>query len=339
MFGAAREEVELPFLRPSVKAAYRTPYTRLMELRHIRYFIAAAEEEHFGRASDRLHVTRPAVSQIIADLEQEIATPLFERLAHRVRLTAAGRSLLPQLQAVMAQLNEAMAQAKRVGEGKTGSLNLGYGSLTLLHPLFREVIKAFHEAYPDVSLSLFEMSTTDQPKALSEHKIHAGFMHFGPGRAMLRKRRGEHVQGQDETVLDWHRIQTSGLGVAVANDHPLSKRKSATLSDLAGEGFIIVPNSSASPGYGPLYALCKKAGFEPRVVQEVGTISTQLNLISVGMGVGLASVGQDFAYPSGLTVVPLEDLNYTTSFVFAWVKGQKDPALDRMIEIIKTLSK
>jgi DNA-binding transcriptional LysR family regulator len=140
-------------------------------------------------------------------------------------------------------------------------------------------------------------------------------------------------------VLDWYRIQTSGLGVAVANDHALARRKSVTLSELAGEGFVIVPNSSASPGYGPLYALCKKAGFEPRVVQEVGTISTQLNLISVGMGVGLASVGRDFAYPAGLTVVPLEDVNYTSSFVFAWVKGQRDPALDRMIEIIKTLSK
>ncbi|MBU3738134.1 MAG: LysR family transcriptional regulator [Rhodoferax sp.] len=306
-----------------------------MELRHIRYFIAAAEEEHFGRASDRMHVTRPAVSQIIADLEQEIGTPLFERHAHRVKLTAAGRTLLPQLQAVMAQLKDAVALAKRVGQGKSGALNIGYGSLTLLHPLFRDVIKALHETYPDISLSLFEMSTTDQPKALAERKIHAGFMHFGPGRTMLRKRRGELVQGTNETVLDWIRIQAGGLGVAMANDHALAKRKSVTLADLAGENFVIVPNSSSSPGYGPLYALCKKAGFEPRVVQEVATISTQLNLISVGMGVGLAVMGRRFQYPAGLTVIPLEDVNYTTSFVFAWVKGQKDPALDRMIEIIK----
>jgi DNA-binding transcriptional LysR family regulator len=309
-----------------------------MELRHLRYFIAAAEEEHFGRASDRLHVTRPAVSQIIADLEEEISTQLFERLAHRVKLTAAGRVLLPQLQAVMAQLGEAVVRTKRVGEGKSGSLKIGYGSLTLLHPLFRDVIKTFNEAYPDVSLSLFEMSTTDQPKALAERKIDAGFMHFGPGRALLRKRRGEHVEGQDETVLDWYRIQTGGLGVAVANDHPLAKRKSLTLADLAGERFVIVPNSSSSPGYGPLYSLCKKAGFEPRVVQEVGTISTQLNLISVGMGIGLAVVGKKFSYPAGLSVVPLVEVNYSTSFVFAWVKGQKDPALDRMIEIVKQLA-
>jgi DNA-binding transcriptional LysR family regulator len=310
-----------------------------MELRHLRYFIAAAEEEHFGRASDRLHVTRPAVSQIIADLEQEIGTELFERLAHRVKLTAAGRALLPQLQAVMSQLNEALVLTKRVGQGKSGSLNIGYGSLTLLHPLFRAAVKAFHETYPDVSLSLFEMSTTDQPKALAEGKIHAGFMHFGPGRTSLRKRRNEDGQGQDNTVLDWFRIQTGNLAVAVANDHPLAKTKSATIADLANESFVIVPNSSSSPGYGPLYTLCRKAGFEPRVVQEVSTISTQLNLISVGMGIGLAVAGKKFSYPPGLTVIPLDDVNYTTSFVFAWVKGQKDPSLDRMLEIVKTLAK
>jgi DNA-binding transcriptional LysR family regulator len=309
-----------------------------MELRHLRYFIAAAEEEHFGRASERLFVTRPAVSQIIADLEDEIGTPLFERLAHRVRLTAAGRSLLPQLQSVMAQLSGAITMTRRVGEGKSGALSIAYGSLTLMHPLFRAAIKTYHQSFGEVTLSLHEMSTTDQFKAMAERKIHAGFMHFGPGRSLSLKRHGEHVQGQDETVLEWHEIQKGGLGIAVPHDHPLANRESVTIADLAEEQFVIVPNSSSSPGYGPLYSLCKKTGFEPKVVQEVATISTQLNLISVGMGIGLVVVGKDFNYPGQLSVIPLADVKYTSSFVFAWVKGQKDPAIDRMLDIIKTLS-
>ena len=237
-----------------------------MELRHIRYFIAAAEEEHFGRASDRMHVTRPAVSQIIADLEDEIGTPLFERLAHRVKLTAAGKSLLPRLQTVMAQLDDALAQTKRVGAGKIGSLNVGYGSLTLMHPMFRAAVKKFHETYPEVALSLIELPTTHQPKALAERRIDAGFMHLGPGTPLRRMRR---TQNQDETVLDWYKIQTNGLGVAVPIDHPMAKRKSIAISDLEDEGFVVVPNSSSSPGDGSLYALCKKAGYELWVVQEV----------------------------------------------------------------------
>jgi DNA-binding transcriptional LysR family regulator len=310
-----------------------------MELRHIRYFIAAAEEEHFGRASDRLHVTRPAVSQIIADLEDQIGTPLFERLAHRVKLTAAGKSLLPRLQAVMAQLDDALFQTKRVGAGKVGSLNIGYGSLTLMHPMFRVSVKKFRETFPEVALSLIEVPTTYQPKALAERRIDAGFMHLGPGTTLRRPRRGEPVQTQDQTVLDWYKIQTNALGVALPADHPMAKRMTVAVSDLAGEGFVVVPNSSSSPGFGALYVLCKKAGYEPRVIQEVSSISSQLNLVSVGMGIGLTVIGPNFTYPSGVSVVPLSDVNYTTSYVFAWVKGQKDPSLDRMIEVIKSLSK
>jgi DNA-binding transcriptional LysR family regulator len=310
-----------------------------VELRHLRYFIAAAEEEHFGRASDRMHVTRPAVSQIIADLESELDTPLFERLAHRVQLTPAGRALLPRLQSVMAELADAFAMTKRAGEGKSGSLNIGYGSLTLMHTLFRAAVKQFHESYTEVSLALLEMPTQDQPRAMAEGKINAGFMHFGPRPMLLRKRRAEGSMPQDEIVLDWVRIQTGGLGVVVPVDHRLAGRKSVVLPELAGEQFVVVPRSSSSPGYGPMYALCQKAGFEPRIVQEVGTIASQLNLISVGMGIGLAVIGKNFLYPTSLAVVPLEDVSYACTFVFGWVKGKRDPVLDRMIDIVKSLAK
>lgn len=310
-----------------------------MELRHLRYFKAAAEEEHFGRASERLFVTRPAVSQIIADLESEIGTPLFERLAHRVRLTAAGRALLPRVNAILTDLNDSLTMAKRVGEGKSGTLKIGYGSLTLLHSLFRAAIKRFRESYPDVVLSLIELSTADQPKALAEGKIHAGFMHFGPNSEVLpSKRSRSSLNGQAGAVLDWLPIQTGKLGVVVPSDHRLARRKSVHLADLIGEPFISVPRGMSSPGYGPFFTLCQKAGFEPRIVQEVSTIVSQLNLISVGMGIGLCVVGKNFSFPSELKVLPLNDVNYTTNFGLGWVKGEHDAVLDRMIEIIESLS-
>lgn len=309
-----------------------------MELRHLRYFIAAAEEEHFGRASERLFVTRPAVSQLIADLEDELGTPLFERLAHRVKLTAAGRALLPRLKAIMNDLDDALIMTKRVGQGKTGSLNIGYGSLTLLHSLFRATIKRFHETYPDVTLSLFQMSTNEHPRALAEGRIHAGFMHFGPGRELSGMRPDDNEADRDQTVLDWIPIQQGGLGVAVPKEHPIARRKSVTLADLADERFVVVPRSTSSPGYGPLYALCRKAGFEPNIVQEVGTVTTQLDLVSVAMGIGLITTGRNFTYPPSLRVVPLEGVDYPTTFIFGWIKGRKEPTVDRMIEIITSLS-
>lgn len=309
-----------------------------MELRHLRYFIAAAEEEHFGRAAERLHITRPAVSQIIADLEQEIGTPLFERLAHQVKLTAAGRMLLTKLVRVMGDLNDAIVVTKQVGLGRTGTLNIGYGSLTLMHSIFRAAVKRFHETYPDVTLSLIEVATVLQPKALAEGKIQAGFMHIGPTLGPAGKRRTELLFERDGTVLDYLRIQTGALGVAVPVEHPFAKRKTIALSELADERLVVVPKSSSSPSYGQLSTFCQQAGFEPNVVQEVSTIVSQLNLISVGMGIGFAVMGKNFVYPSNLAVIPLEDVNYPTSFIFGWVKGQRDPILDRMIEIVTALA-
>jgi DNA-binding transcriptional LysR family regulator len=308
-----------------------------MELRHLRYFIAAAEEEHFGRASDRLHVTRPAVSQIIADLEDELGTPLFERLAHRVKLTAAGRALLPQMQMMMSDLNQSLVMVKRIGEGKTGALQIGYGTLTLLHPLFRAAVKNFHERCPDVTLSLIEIASSAQTKALAEGRIHAGFMHFPPSAGALRKKYGG-APAQDEIVLDRIKIQSGTLGVVVANDHRLARRKSVSLAELAEERFVVIPHSTVSPGYGSLSSLCQKAGFEPRIVQEVGSVTTLLNLVAVGVGIGLTVTGKDFVFPPSLVLLRLNDVNYTTTFALSWVKGRIEPVLERFIETVKELA-
>jgi DNA-binding transcriptional LysR family regulator len=309
-----------------------------MELRHLRYFVAAAEEEHFGRASERLHVTRPAVSQIIADLEDELGFALFERHAQRVKLTAAGRALLPQVQSIMSELNQAVVMARRVGEGKTGALNIGYGSLTLLHPLFRAAVKCFHERCPDVSLSLLEIGTSQQLQALAEGRIHAGFMHLGPAGAHPRKSRGAAAAPEEGPTLERLSIQAGGLGVVVPADHPLARKKSVAIQDLADEAFVVVPQSSASLGYGPLFALCQEAGFEPRVVQEVSSVSTLLNLVSVGVGIGLAVTGKNFNYPAAVKVIALAGVNYTTHFALCWLNGAADPVLDRFVQIVRELA-
>jgi DNA-binding transcriptional LysR family regulator len=239
----------------------------------------------------------------------------------------------------MGSLNEAITLARRIGEGKTGTLNIGYGSLTLLHSLFRAAIKEYHENFPEVTLSLFEIATSAQPKALAERKIHAGFMHFGPQTEVLDKRNRQDVLAQEQTVLDWVLIQSGGLGVVMPIDHPLARRKSLALFELSNENYIVVPRSSSSPGYGPLFTLCQQAGFQPKIVQEVSSVASQLNLISVGMGIGLAVIGKNFSYPTSTAVVPLKAVDYETNFVFGWVQGQTDPALEQMINIVKALAK
>ncbi|XAH22032.1 LysR substrate-binding domain-containing protein [Xylophilus sp. GW821-FHT01B05] len=307
-----------------------------MELRHLRYFVAAAEEEHFGRAAERLHVTRPAVSKLIADLEHEIDATLFERLAHGVRLTEAGRELLPRLQAIVGDLGEAFHATRRVAEGRRGSISIGYGSLTLLHPLFRAAVKEFRQRYPDVALSLLEAPSPEQRKALVAGRITAGFMHVGDRTPAASERRS--LRPHDDAILDWCPIQTHGLGVAVPADHPLARRRAVSMQELAREAFIVMPRSSSSLTSGLSQALCQQAGFEPRIVQDVGTVTSQLNLVSVGMGIALVPYSGNVDYPEAVTVVPLEHVEHAIHFVFGWLKGGMTPALSRMVEIVETLA-
>lgn len=309
-----------------------------MELRHLRYFIAAAEEEHFGRAAERMYVTRPAVSQIISDLEDELGTQLFERQAHRVKLTAAGRIFLTQLQSLMQELSQAITLTRDVGAGRTGVLNIGYGSLTLLHPLFRAAVKAFNEELPDVKLSLLEIPSSQQPRALAEGRIHASFMHFSnmPDSGKKRKAKSDAID-TDSTELDSLKIQSEGLGLVVPKEHRLAKQKSVTLAELASEKWVVIPHSTVSPGYGPLYTICQQAGFEPRIIQEVNSITTLLNLVSVGVGIGLVVTGKGFAFPNSLSVLQIEDISYPSTFALCWVRGRMEPTLARFIDVVKNL--
>jgi DNA-binding transcriptional LysR family regulator len=310
-----------------------------MELRHLRYFIAAAEEQHFGRASEKLHVTRPAVSKLVADLEEELGLQLFERQGHKVTLTPAGRKLLPDMKAVMRTLTEAFAAARKISQGKSGNLSIGYGTLTLHNQLFRASIKKFKQTHPDVSLSLVEMPSQDQPKALAEGRIHVGFMHFGAlETATPRKKRPALLPIADESVLDWETIETGRLGVVMEKTHRLAHHKQLSLADLVREPFIVLPQSIATPGYGMLFSLCQQAGYEPEVVQEVNSIATMLNLVSVGVGIALCVIGKNFVYPSQIRVVPLREVGYSTRFVVGWLKGRRDPLVDALLEAVKAVS-
>jgi len=242
------------------------------------------------------------------------------------------------VKALMTDLGQAIAMTRQVGEGRVGALNIGYGTLTLLHPLFRAAVKAFHEHCPDVTLSLLEIPSHAQATALAEGRIHAGFKHFSK-----RQPDPEHkhifgnVLAQDATVQDYLTIQEEGLGLVIPAEHRLAGRKSVSLAELRDERWVVIPSSTVSPGYGPLFVLCQQAGFEPRVVQEVHSITTLLNLVSVGVGIGLSVTGKGFVFPPSLSVLKLEGVKYPSTFALCWVQGNMEPPLARFVEIVKGL--
>ncbi|WP_028716223.1 LysR substrate-binding domain-containing protein [Paracoccus sp. J39] len=304
-----------------------------MELRHLRYFQAAAEVQHFGRAADILCVTRPAVSQTIADLEAELGVQLFMRHAQKVTLTAAGTALLRHSKTVIDDLNQAVALARRIGQGKEGPLVVGYGTLSLLHPQFRAAVKQLRNDFPAIELTLTEMPSSLQVQAVRAGKLDAGFIYtaqpsFGHG---LNPPEPAGLGDMNSIT-----IQTASLAVAMPHDHPLAGRKELELPDLAGESFIsirksVVDLSAVQSSRRPDYH------FEPKFVQEVANIATQLNLISVGLGIGLIGSSPELKYPDGVKVVPLSDVDYPSRFMLIWKRGEIEPILQNFIKIVRQI--
>src|SRR3982751_6322411 len=151
-----------------------------MELRHLRYFVAVAEELNFGRAADRLRIAQPPLSRQIRDLERELGTALFERVPRGVELTAAGRAFLPEARLTLAQAERAQRTAQRAARGEIGRLRVGFVEVAIYSGVLPEVLGFFRMHLPDIGLSLFEMDALQQAEAFREGRIDLGILHSPP---------------------------------------------------------------------------------------------------------------------------------------------------------------
>ncbi|APZ55278.1 LysR substrate-binding domain-containing protein [Salipiger abyssi] len=303
-----------------------------MELRHLRYFLAAAEELHFGRAAETLCVTRPAVSQTVSDLETELGVKLFFRHAQKITLTSAGEAFQRDLRILMSDLGRAVETTRRIGSGKTGNINVGYGSLSLLHPAFRATVKGVRRQYSEIDISLHEMPSSRQIPAVRAGRLDAGFVYVPEGSAWPPGTVSDFMAIDD---LDSLELDLGGLAVAMPSDHPLAAQAAVRLQDLANDGLIVVQRSNVTPRLTQLETMCLAEGFSPRVIQEVGNIATQVNLISVGMGIGIVVNSPRMSYPDSVRILPLIGVDLPVRFTLIWRRGAIEPTLATFIEQVK----
>jgi DNA-binding transcriptional LysR family regulator len=254
-----------------------------MELRHLRYFIAVAEEGHITRAAERLGMQQPPLSQRIKAIERELDVQLFRRKARGVDLTDAGRAFLDNARAMLAHFEHTFETTRRTARGEQGRICVGVTPTSPFHPFVPRVIRAFREAYPLVFLRLEERLGNELIEQLRNERIDVAFI-----RTPLADPEGLVVNPLlEEPML-----------VALPSGHPLARSSGGgelalSLKRLARETFIVYgPPGTAF--YDVTMAACRAAGFSPRVGQEAPRITSSLNLVAVGLGISLvpASVQQ-----------------------------------------------
>ena len=243
-----------------------------MELRHLRYFVAVAEELNFTRAAGRLHISQPPLSQQIRQFEDEIGVRLLDRTGRRVKLTQAGEAVLTEARNTLSQANRIPAIAQRTSQGLGGTLRVGFSSAAA-HTILPRVVRSFRSRAPEVKLQLHEMSTEHQIEKLRDASIDIGFVRLP-------------LESPDASLVV-KPIFREPLILAMLRGHALSRRRLISTRDLANVPFIRFPRNVAPGLYDQIDRICFRMGFKPNVVQEALEIQTTISLVAAGIGVAI----------------------------------------------------
>ncbi len=283
-----------------------------MELLHLRDFVAVAEELHFRRAAERLHVSQPPLSQQIRALERELGVELFSRNRRRVELTAPGRALLGRAREILAAVDDAVETTRRVARGEAGELAVGFVG-SAMYGALPDVLREFRAMRPGVALRLRELPTGAALDALAEGRIDVGVV--------------RPAQVDAGIALDV--VAREAVVVALPEAHRLAGRRRLALRDLAGEDFVLLARREA-PG---LRAAIDALGAEPHEVQEVAEVRTVLGLVAAGVGVSLVPEAVAGAERAGVRFLPLAGRAPTVDLALAWREDDGSPALAAFREL------
>jgi DNA-binding transcriptional LysR family regulator len=291
-----------------------------MEIRHLRYFVAVAEELSFTRAAAVLRVAQSAVSAQIRLLEDSVGVMLLERNSRRVELTGAGRAFLQGAKKILFDLEEMARQTRRIGRAETGQLAIGFiGAQS--HQWMPLVLRRFRYEYPEVEVTLTEMVPSAQLEALSTHRLDLGVVGA--------------IDGKPPTGLRMECIVEEEPLVGVPSDHVLADSPFLRLQQLKNEGFILTSRENAPSYRSWLARLCQRAGFTPRVVQEVDRARTAVQYVAAGFGISIFGEHVCRQPAPGVKFIHLRPCTQRIRYGVAWRKEPTQPLVQRFIEYTK----
>jgi DNA-binding transcriptional LysR family regulator len=289
-----------------------------VELRHLRYFVAVAEELHFHRAAARLHMSQPPLSQQIRALETELGVELLRRNRRRVDLTEAGSAFLGEAREILARVQHAGDLARRVARGEVGKLSVGFVG-SAMYATLPEILRAFREEHPDVELQLRPFPTAPQLQALRDGRVDVGFLRPPVG----------------SSGLEIETIQRETIVVALPRSHPLAHAASVGITQLQNETFVLLARTESPGVYDSLALTLSELAGNPRAVQEADDMQTLIGLVAAGIGVALVPISVSLLHRPGVVYRPLSGRAPTVELALAWRSGPLSPVVAAFLAVAR----
>jgi DNA-binding transcriptional LysR family regulator len=280
-----------------------------MELRHLRYFCVAAEEMHIHRASERLGIAQPPLTQQIKALEAELGVKLFVRAGRGVALTEAGR--------LFQHVERAKILARQVASGHVGRLRVGFTESASFSPVFTRTFAAFRAKWPGVELELEEAHTETQVERLRQGRLDAGFIRppIPAGSPIL-----------------FEALASDPMMVAVAVGHRLARKKLIPLKELASESFVGYARRQGTGLSDAVIAACRRAGFEPRIVQQAPQLSSTINLVAASVGIAIVPARMRHVRPESVAFVKLSAVDLHAQLGIAYMQAERSNTVRNLVE-------
>jgi DNA-binding transcriptional LysR family regulator len=291
-----------------------------MELRHLRYAIAVAEELNFGRAAERLHMSQPPLSQQIRQIEEELGVQLFERTKRSVKLTPAGETFVAEGRSILKHIDDAQKATVRTARGEIGTLMVGTVTSTDsgFYNAIVEILQKFAGQYPDVHLGLRTLSSGQQMQDVKEGRLTGGFVNLPV----------------DDPELDVRHVHSEPLVVALPEKHPLGKRPKVSARALAREPNVLGPRHLSPAYFDLVVAYFQKTGYPLNVVHEADNIYTTLALVAAGVGAALFPASLLNVPRKGIVVRKLDPPPPPMSMGFVYRRNDKSAILHSFLTVL-----
>jgi DNA-binding transcriptional LysR family regulator len=286
----------------------------MLDLRQLHYFVAVAEEEHVGRAAERLFISQSPLSRQIAQLEERLGLVLFERAQQRIRLTADGRTFLAEARALLTHANRLESLARRLGKGDEGGLCIGYLDNAVHSCLLPDALRALRASRPAIHVALYHYESAEQLEGLRQRSLDIALVCEPPA--------------HDDPDLTGVQVLSDPMLLVLPAGHPLADAATIAPGDLDGQPWIGVVNRVSPLKHDDFIAACARAGFTPRVTMEAAESQAALGLVAAGLGMTTIQRSQRHQAPRGVVLRELPWFGYRTPLWLAWHKVNLRPLVE-----------